>query len=192
MSENELSKKEKIDSVIYGVIVGFLTIIFSVFSVYYTKSAVSYSSLFVVSTILKLLGSIIVPIGFVYLMKVKNGSSWTFSKALKSIYILLAASIIISSLGITLFQKTIAPKDTIEAGYHNLMNLKIEDMEANGATDEEIDQQMVVIEQDRDFAFTKISFQNVIPPMFISLLLNFIFALVLAFLFRSHIKRTTN
>ena len=191
MTANELSKSEKKDSIIYGVAVGFLTIIFSVISVYYTKIADSYGNLFVVSTILKLLGAIVVPVGFVYLLKVKIGSLWTFSKALKSIYIVLAASIIVSSVGVTLFQKVIAPKETIEAGYQNLMNLKIEDMEASGATEEEIDQQLVVIEQDRDFAFTKISFQNVVPPMFISLLLNFVFALVLAFLFRSHVKKTS-
>lgn len=191
MTANELSKSEKKDSIIYGVAVGFLTIIFSVISVYYTKIADSYGNLFVVSTILKLLGAIVVPVGFVYLLKVKIGSLWTFSKALKSIYIVLAASIIVSSVGVTLFQKVIASKETIEAGYQNLMNLKIEDMEASGATEEEIDQQLVVIEQDRDFAFTKISFQNVVPPMFISLLLNFVFALVLAFLFRSHVKKTS-
>lgn len=189
MNPNELSKGEKKDSIIYGSIVGALTIIFSVISIFYTKSAGSYTSLFVVSTILKFLGAILIPVGFVYLLKVKNGTVWTFSKALKSIYILLAASIVISSIGITIAQKVVIPRETIEAGYQNLMNLKIEDMESKGATDEEIDQQLVVIEQDRDFAFADISFQNVIPPMFISLLLNFIFALVLAFLFRSHVQK---
>lgn len=189
MSPNELTRAEKKDSIVYGVIVGILTIAFSVFSIFYTKSAASYSSLFVVSTIIKIVGAILIPVGFVYLLKVRNGDIWIFSRALKSIYILLAASIIVSSLGITLCQKVIIPKDVIEAGYQNLMNLKIEDMEAKGATDEEIDQQLVVIEQDRDFASSGISFQNVVPPMFISLLLNFIFALVLAFLFRSHVQK---
>lgn len=189
MSPNELTKAEKRNSIIYGSIVGLLTVVFSVFSIFYTKSVTSYTSLFMVSTIVKIIGAIIVPVGFVYFLKVKNGGAWTFSKALKSIYILLAASIIISSVGINLFQKVIIPKDVIEAGYQNLMNLKIEDMEDSGATDEEIDQQMVVIEQDRDLAFSGLSFQNVIPPMFISLLVNFIFAMILAFLFRSHVQK---
>ncbi len=189
MSVNELSKQEKRDGIIYGAIVGIITVLFSVFSIYYTESATSYSSLFLVSTIVKILGAIVIPVGFVYLLKTRDGNLWTFSRALKSIYILLAASIIVSSLGINLCQKVIISRDTIEGSYQNLMNLKIEDMESKGATDDEIDQQLVVIEQDRDFAFAPLSFQNVIPPMFISLLLNFVFALVLAFLFRSHIKQ---
>lgn len=189
MNPRELSKREKKESIIYGAIVGVLTIVFSVFSIFFTKSVSNYSTLFVVSTIVKIVSAILIPIGFVYLLKVRNGQVWTFTTALKSIYILLAASIIVSSVGINLSQKVFISHEVIEGGYQNLMNLKIEDMESNGATDEEIDQQLVVIEQDRDFAFSPLSFQNVIPPMFISLLLNFIFALLLAFLFRSHVKK---
>lgn len=189
MDVNELTRQEKKSGILYGLVIGLLTIVFSVFSIYYTKSAGSFTSLFVVSTLVKILGSIVIPVGFVYLLKSKDGKFWTFSRALKSIYILLASSIIVSSLGLNLCQKVIVPRETLEASYQNLMNLKIEDMEAKGATDDEIDQQLVIIEQDRDFAFSPLSFQNVVPPMFISLLLNFIFALVLAFLFRSHIKK---
>lgn len=189
MSVNELSREEKKDGILYGVIIGIITIVFAIISILYTKLAASYTSLFVVSTIIKLLGSIVIPVVFVYLLKRKDGNLWTFSRALKSIYVLLASSIIISSVGLNLCQKVFIPRDTMEASYQNLMNLKIEDMEKSGATDEEIDQQLVIIEQDRDFAFAPLSFQTVVPPMFISLLLNFIFALVLAFLFRSHVKQ---
>lgn len=189
MSPNELTKGEKVNSIIYGVIVGFITIFFSVLSIFYTKTADTYGSFYLVSTIFKILGDIIVPIGFVYFLKKRSGDVWTFSKALKSIYILLAISVIVSSLGITFSQKVFIPNDVIEMGYQNLMNLKIESMEADKATSSEIEQQLETIEQQRDFAFTKISFQNVIPPLFISLLLHFVFALLLAFLFRSHIQK---
>ncbi|MFZ4861883.1 DUF4199 family protein [Sphingobacterium sp. Mn56C] len=182
---NELSKQEKKDGIIYGAIVGVLTVVLSVIGIYHTQSASNYSSLFVVSSALKILGSILAPIGFVYLLKKRNGKNWLFSTALKSIYIFLASSIIVGSLGITITQKLLIERPVLEGSYQNLMNLKIVEMEGKGATDEEIDQQMEVIEKDREFAFEPISFRNTIPPIFISLLLNFIFAMVLALLFRS-------
>ena len=184
---NELTKNEKRDSIIYGVIVGVLTIVFSIIGIYHTQSAASYDSLFVVSTALKIVGSIIIPVLFVYLLKTRNGQNWTFSRALKSIYILLASSIIVSSLGLTVYQKTIVDKVVLEESYQNLMNLRIVDMESKGASDDEIDQQMEIIEQDKDFAFSELTFRNTVPPMFISLLLNFILAMLLAFLFRAKI-----
>lgn len=184
---NELTKNEKRDSIIYGVIVGILTIVFSIVGIYHTQSAASYDSLFVVSTALKIVGSIIIPVLFVYLLKMRNGQDWTFSRALKSIYILLASSIIVSSLGLTVYQKTIVDKVVLEESYQNLMNLRIVDMESKGATDDEIDQQIEIIEQDKDFAFSELTFRNTVPPMFISLLLNFVLAMLLAFLFRAKI-----
>lgn len=181
---NELSREEKRDGLIYGAVVGVITIILSVVSIYMTSSATSYSNLFISSTVLKLLGSIFVPVLFVYLLRRKNGHSWTFSRALKSIYILLASSVIISSVGITLWQKNM-DKIVLEEGYHNLMNLKIVDMESKGATEKEIDQQMEVIEQDKAFALSSFSVRSLVAPMFISLLLNFVFAMLLALLFRT-------
>ena len=181
---NELSKSEKRDGLIYGAIAGVISIILSIAAIYYTRSAESYSGLFVVSTVLKIFGSILVPILFVYLLKRKNGKNWTFSHALKSIYILLASSIIVSSLGITIYQKTM-DKIVLEESYHNLMNLKIVEMEGKGASESEIDQQIEIIEQDKEFALSSFSFRNATAPIFISLLLGFVFALVLALLFRA-------
>lgn len=189
MHPNELSKEEKIHSIIYGAIVGVFAIILAVISIFYTNSSTSYSSLFLVSTASKIISSILFPVFFVYLLKKKSGTLWTFSKALKSIYILLATSIILSSVGLTLAEKVFINEDVVRAGYQNLMNLKIENMEANKATDEEIDTQMEVIEQSRDFAVEPLTFKSITAPMFISLLVNFIFALVLAFLFRSPVQK---
>ncbi|HMR18807.1 MAG TPA: DUF4199 family protein [Sphingobacterium sp.] len=181
---NELSREEKRDGLIYGALVGIITIVLSIISIYLTRSITSYSSLFITSTILKVTGSIFIPVLFVYLLRKKNGHYWTFSRALKSIYILLASSIIISSLGITIWQKNM-DKIVLEESYHNLMNLKIVDMESKGASEKEIDQQIEVIEQDKEFALSDFSIRNAIAPMFISLLLNFVFAMLLALLFRT-------
>ena len=101
----------------------------------------------------------------------------------------MATSIVLSSVGLTLAEKVFINEDVVRAGYQNLMNLKIENMEANKATDEEIDTQMEVIEQSRDFAVEPLTFKSITAPMFISLLVNFIFALVLAFLFRSPVQK---
>jgi len=180
----ELSRNEKKDGLIYGAIAGVISVVLSIVAIYYTRSAESYSGLYMVSTVLKIVGSILVPVFLVYLLKRKNGRAWTFSHALKSIYILLASSIIVSSLGITIYQKTM-DKIVLEESYHNLMNLKIVDMEGKGASEDEIDQQIEIIEQDKEFALSSFSFRNAIAPIFISLLLGFIFALVLALLFRA-------
>jgi hypothetical protein len=83
-------------------------------------------------------------------------------------------------------------KMVLEEGYHNLMNLKIVDMESKGATEKEIDQQMEVIEQDKAFALSDFSVRNAIAPMFISLLLNFVFAMLLALLFRTQTATPTS
>jgi hypothetical protein len=72
------------------------------------------------------------------------------------------------------------------------MNLKIVDMESKGATEKEIDQQMEVIEQDKAFALSDFSVRNAIAPMFISLLLNFVFAMLLALLFRTQTATPTS
>lgn len=179
----ELSKNEKRDGLIYGAIVGVISILLAVLAIYYTRSADSYSSLFMVSTLLKILGSIIVPVLFVYLLKRRNGATWNFSHALKSIYILLASSIIVGSLGIAVFQKSM-DKIVLEESYNNLMNLKIVDMEGKGASEDEIDAQLEIIELDKEFALSSFSFRNAVAPVFISLLLGFLFAMVLALLFR--------
>ena len=179
----EASKSEKRDGVIYGVIVGTLSIALSIVALYYTRSAESYSSLFLVSTLLKITGSLAMPILFVYLLKRKHGAFWSFSDALKSIYTLLACSIIVGSLGISLFQKNM-DKIVLEESYNNLMNLKIVDMEGKGASEDQIDEQLEVIELDKEFALSEFSFRNTVAPIFISLLMNFLFALLLALLFR--------
>jgi len=180
----ELSRNEKKDGLIYGAIAGVISVVLSIVAIYYTRSAESYSGLYMVSTVLKIVGSILVPVFLVYLLKRKNGRAWTFSHALKSIYIFLASSIVVSSLGITIYQKTM-DKIVLEESYHNLMNLKIVDMEGKGASEDEIDQQIEIIEQDKEFALSSFSFRNAVAPIFISLLLGFIFALVLALLFRA-------
>ncbi len=181
--KTELSKGEKKDGLIYGAIVGIISILLSISAIYYTRSADSYSSLFMVSTALKIVGSILMPLLFVYLLKRKNGKAWTFSHALKSIYILLASSIIVGSLGIVLFQKSM-DKIVLEESYNNLMNLKIVSMEEKGATEDKIDEQLEIIELDKEFALSDFSFRNAVAPVFISLLLGFLFAMILALLFR--------
>ena|SRR5690606_173952 len=184
---NQLTKAEKKNSVIFGAVAGIVSIIFSVMAIYHSRLAESYSSLYLVSTVLKIIGTILVPIGLVYFLKRKNNKVWTFSRALQSIYIFLATSIVLSAIGITVFQKVLVDKAVLEESYQNLMNLKIVDMESREATDVEIDQQMEIIEQDRAFAFSEISFKNTVPPVFISLLIHFIYAMVLALLFRDKI-----
>lgn len=186
---NELTKQEKKDALIYGAIAGVCTIIFSIIGIYHSRTVDSYATLYIVSTALKVVGSILIPLVLVYLLKKRNGVDWTFSRALKSIYIFLAASIVVSAIGITVYQKLILDRTVLEESYQNLMNVKIIDMENRGATDEEIDQQMEIIEQDRTFAFSEISFRNTVPPIFISLLVNFVFAMVLALLFRSKVVK---
>jgi len=188
----ELSKSEKRDGLIYGAIVGVLSIVLSIAAIYYTRSADSYSSLFMVSTLLKIVGSLVAPIVFVYLLKRRNGAAWSFSHALKSIYILLASSIIIGSVGIAVFQKSM-DKIVLEESYNNLMNLKIVDMEGKGASEDKIDEQLEIIELDKEFALSDFSFRNVVAPIFINLLLGFLFAIVLALLFRVQTpQHTTN
>lgn len=186
---NELTKAEKKDALIYGAIAGVLTILFSIIGIYHSRTVDSYGTLYIVSTALKLIGSVLIPVVLVYLLKRRNGVDWTFSRALKTIYIFLAASIVVSAIGLTVYQKLILDKTVLEESYQNLMNLKIVDMESRGATEDEIDQQMEIIEQDRAFAFSELSFRNTVPPIFISLLVNFVFAMVLAFLFRSKIVK---
>ncbi|WP_164111949.1 MULTISPECIES: DUF4199 domain-containing protein [Sphingobacterium] len=186
---NELTKVEKKDALIYGAIAGALTIVFSIIGIYHSRTVDSYSTLYIVSIALKLVGSVLIPVVMVYFLKKRNGTDWTFSRALKTIYIFLAASIVVSAIGLTVYQKMIMDKTVLEESYQNLMNLKIVDMESRGATEDEIDQQMEIIEQDRAFAFSEISFRSTVPPTFISLLVNFVFAMVLAFLFRSKIVK---
>ncbi|ERJ58765.1 DUF4199 domain-containing protein [Sphingobacterium paucimobilis] len=186
---NQLTKEEKKDSLVYGAISGVLSIIFSIIAIHHSRMADSYSALYMVSTTLKVIGTVLIPIGLVYLLKRRNGIDWTFSRALKSIYIFLAASIVVSSIGIMVYQKVILDKTVLEESYQNLMNLKIVEMENRGATDDEIDQQMEIIEQDRTFAFSELSFRNSVPPIFISLLVNFVFAMVLALLFRTKVVK---
>jgi len=181
----ELSRQEKKDGLIYGAIAGIISVILSVASIYYTRSADNYSTLFVVGTTLKIFSTVLVPVILVYFLRKKNGQDWTFSHALKSIYILLASSIIIASLGTRIYQKSM-DKIVLEESYHNLMNLKIVDMEEKEAPTSEIDRQMEMIEQEKEFALTDLSFRTLVAPVFIELLIGFVFAMMLAALFRSN------
>jgi len=175
------TKDLKKQAVIYGIILGIVSLILSIISIYISKSA---TSLFLSSAINILVNYVLflaLAVYFVLQLRKLVGGYWTFSIALKNIFIVLAISAVIGVLGVNLFNlvNPIPQEEAID----NTINLTIEMLEAANSSDEQIDKTIELLEQQKE-ALGSLTIGILLRGLMVSLILYFILSLVFAAIFK--------
>lgn len=165
-------------SIKLGIILGVISLLLGVVVLFVTRSIQSFVLLtslsFGVNTILYML----VAFYFSFRLRANVGGRWNFSVALKSIFFMLLISTLISVFGTMLYVHVINPSLQEEV-VRNTINVTIEFMENSGAPDDIIDARVANLEEHME-TIGKIKFTDAFRGLTISILVQFIFSLLLA------------
>jgi len=173
------SKKQ---SITYGIYLGVIALVLGIITMYISKSTTSLVVLYGISAVLNLVVFIGVTVFFSINLRKGYGGYWSFSQALKSIFIMLAFATLISSVGSFLFTKYIEPTIQEEV-MNNTSSLTIEMMENSGANDDQIDEVIAKLDEAKA-SISNISFSQFFKGFGITLISYFVLALILAAIFK--------
>lgn len=160
-----------------GIYLGVLSLVIGIVSIFALASAENFTVASIVSTGVTFVITIGISVYFSVLLRKTAGGFWTFSQALKSIVTMFVISVVISSVGSTIFN-LISPEQQLVI-YDKTMNLMIETLENAGAEDDVIDKQVAELEKQRD-EFREFSIGRVVKALGVTLILYVVFALILA------------
>lgn len=178
---NNPEKDLKSKAITNGVILGVVSFVLSVISLYFTATATSIYISSIVNFVVNYGVFIAVAVFFVLQLRKVIGGYWSFSTALKNIFIMLAVTAAVGLIGISLFNMAY-PTLQVEA-IENTQNLTIEMMEETNTPDEQIDTVLEMLDQQKE-ALGALSVGQVIKGLFVSLLLYFVLSLILAAIFK--------
>lgn len=177
--ENRIDLKNK--ALVYGLIYGVIGIGLGAVYMLIAKDITSFMTFYGVTFLMNFGLTLAIIIYFVIRLRKDNGGYWSFKTALQHIFIFFAVSIVISTFGSRVFNAAVPQIQ--EEMINNSLNLTIESMESFGADDEAIDEAVANIEKERD-KLGQITIGQTIRGMFVSFLLYFVFALILAAIFK--------
>lgn len=169
---------DKKQSAKYGVILGLISLVLGIVILFVTKNLTSFLSITAFSYGINTILYVLIAVLFSFILRRRNGGRWTFSVALKSIFLMLLVSTIISNIGTLIYVHYINPTLQQEALY-NTINVTIQYMEDSGAPDDIIDANIAKLEEQIDSVGNVTFFQS-LSGIAISILTQFIFSLVLA------------
>jgi signal transduction histidine kinase len=175
----EVNVKKK--AIIYGVILGVISLVLSIISLYFSKTATSIVFSSVINILISYVLFLAAAVFFTLQLRKAVGGYWDFSTALKNIFIMLAITTVVGTIGINLFNVAY-PNLQFEA-IENTQNLTIEMMESNNIPDEQIDTTLEMLDQQKE-ALGSLSIGQILKGMAISILLYFILALIFAAIFK--------
>ena len=175
------TKSIKKQAVIYGIILGVVSLILSIISIYISKSATSLFLSSAINIIVNYVLFLALAVYFVLQLRKLIGGYWTFSIALKNIFIVLAISAVIGVLGVNVFNlvNPIPQEEAID----NTINLTIEMLEAANSSDEQIDKTIELLEQQKE-ALGSLTTGILLRGLMVSIILYFILALIFAAIFK--------
>jgi len=176
-----LSVDPKKKALTYGVILGVISLFVSIITLYILKDASSLIVSSALSATLNYVLFVVLACVFANALRKYVGGYWEFSEALKNIYIMLAITAIISTVGITLFNA--AMPYVQEKSIDNTINLSIESMEKLGTNDEQIDNMVALLEEQKE-QLGVFSIGQVVKGLAVTLIIYFVLALVLAAIFK--------
>ncbi|MGJ1448544.1 DUF4199 domain-containing protein [Sphingobacterium spiritivorum] len=178
---DQLSLQEpdgKKQSITYGLYLGVIALVLGIVTMYISKSTTSLMVLFGVSAALNLVIFLVVAVLFSISIRKSIGGYWSFSEALKKIFIMLAVAALLSSLGSFAFTKFVEPTIQEEV-INNTSNLTIEMLEKSGAGDEQIDETIAKLDEQKA-EISKMSFWQFFKGIGITMIFYFVLALILA------------
>lgn len=165
-------------SIKLGVVLGIISLLVGIAILYITKSLTSFMTLAIVSYGLNTVLYMLIAAAFSFILRKNNGGFWSFSVALKSIFLMLLISTLISTIGTQLYVHFINPNLQHEVLF-NTINVTIEYMEQNGAPDDIIDSSVAKLEEQME-TVGNITIGQAFNGIIVAVLMQFIFSLVLA------------
>lgn len=173
----------KRESIKYGLILGVISFILGIIVLYVSKNIQSFWLLtglsFGINTILYM----VVALVFAYILRKKNGGFWNFSIALKSTFLMLLISTVLATVSTTIFVHAVNP-ELQEEVLRNTINITIEQLESTGAPDDVIDSRVATLEEQMN-ALGQLTLKDTFRSLMISILMQFIFSLILAAITRN-------
>lgn len=169
---------DKKKSIIYGVVLGIISFVLGLIVLFVVKDLDSFWGVMSMSFIVNTGIFIIISALFSFALRKANGGYWSFSIALKSIFMMLAISTIISTIGTQIYVNFVNPTLQEKVVTHTI-NVTIEYMEKNNVPDEVIDSKIAELEQQVD-AIGKITIGQILKGLAITLLFQFVFSLLLS------------
>lgn len=173
----------KKESIKYGVVLGVISFLLGIIVLFVSKHVESFWMLTSLSFGVNTVVYMLVALAFAYTLRKKNGGFWNFSIALKSNFLMLLISTILATVTTMLYVHVINPTLQEEV-LRNTINITIEQLESSGAPDDVIDSRVATLEEQMD-ALGKITVKSIFRSLMISILMQFIFSLILAALTRN-------
>lgn len=174
----EQVKKEAIK---LGVYLGLLSFAISTISMYVLMNANDFKVFSMVTGTLTLVVMIVLAGYFASVLRKAAGGFWTFSEALKNIFIMLAINVIITTVGGAVFN--LVNPEPQQVVFDKTINMTIETLESVGIEDDVIDKQVAELEKTRD-DLRVFSPGQTLKGMGVNLIIYFVFALILAAIFK--------
>lgn len=171
------SEEIKKEGIKYGVYLGIISLVISIVSMYVLVNSSDFKISSIVTGSVSFVLMIALSAYFAVLLRKVAGGFWNFSQALKGIFVMLAISVIISTVGGALFN--LANPEPQQIVFDKTINLTIETMESIGADDDLIDKQVADLEKQRD-ELREFSIGQNLKGLGIALIMYFVFALILA------------
>lgn len=169
---------DKKKSIIYGVVLGVISFVLGLIVLFVVKDLTSFWGVMSMSFIVNTGIFVIISALFSFSLRKANGGYWSFSIALKSIFMMLAISTIISTIGTQVYVNFVNPTLQEQVVTHTI-NVTIEYMEKNNVPDEVIDSKIAELEKQVD-EIGKITLGQIFKGLAITLLFQFVFALLLS------------
>jgi hypothetical protein len=169
---------DKKRSIIYGIVLGIISFILGLAVLFVVKDLESFWAVMSMSFIVNTGVFIVISALFSFALRKAYGGYWSFSIALKSIFMMLAISTILSTIGMQVYVNFINPQLQEKVVTHTI-NVTIDYMEKNNVPDEVIDSKIAELEKQVE-SIGKITFGQIFKGLAITLLFQFVFALLLA------------
>lgn len=171
------TEEVKKEGIKYGVYLGVISLVINILSTYVLVNSTNFKTSSIATGAIALVLLIALSAYFAVLIRKVAGGFWGFSEALKGIFIMLAISVIISTVGGAVFNAVNPEPQQIV--FDKTINNTIEMMEDMGADDDLIDKQVADLEQKRD-SMREFSFMQTLKGLGVALIMYFILALILA------------
>ncbi|SFT17083.1 Protein of unknown function [Sphingobacterium wenxiniae] len=169
------------ESIKNGIYIGVIVLILNIVSVYMLVNVANFQMASIVSSGLFFVILIALAVYFSSLLRKVAGGFWSFSQALKHIFLMLAISVLISQFGSAVFN-AINPEPQ-QIVFDKTINFTIETLESVGADDEMIDKQVAELEKTRE-ELRSFSLGQTLKGVGITLIMYFVFSLILAAIFK--------
>ncbi len=171
------AEEVKKEGIKYGIYLGIIALVISIVSMYVLVNSSDFKISSIITGSVSFVLMIALSAYFAVLLRKVAGGFWNFSQALKGIFVMLAISVIISTVGGALFN--LANPEPQQIVFDKTINLTIETMESIGADDDLIDKQVADLEKQRD-ELREFSIGQNLKGLGIALIMYFVFALILA------------